>query len=151
MIDVYFFHFFFFFSRQPWDTTTLWVADLEEGGLSVVPNSKKLIAGGSSPFFFITPCTSCSGVQKTHLYIPTSTGKDESVAYPDWSGSNVLTFISDRTNWWNLYQRTASVEIVALCPKAAEFCGPQWEFGHTPYSFVPGSESILGKCAVISP
>lgn len=71
-------------------------------------------------------------------------GKDESVVYPDWSNNNLLTFISDRSNWWNLYQLNSKGETEALCPKTAEFAGPHWVFGDTPYAFIPDSDSILG-------
>ena len=81
----------------------------------MVPGTKKLVAGGDK----------------------------ESVVYPSWSTDNRLTFISDRSNWWNLYQVNSSGQVMALFPKDSEFCGPHWEFGNTPYAFVPGSDSIL--------
>ena len=56
-------------------------------------------------------------------------GQDESVLQPAWTKDGLLVFISDRTNWWNLYLETAPGSIRALFPKDAEFAGPAWVFG----------------------
>jgi dipeptidyl aminopeptidase/acylaminoacyl peptidase len=61
-------------------------------------------------------------------------GLTESIFQPEWSPDGVLYFISDRTDWWNLY-RWQDGAIVPLCPKAAEFGLPQWVFGMTTYGF----------------
>lgn len=61
-------------------------------------------------------------------------GKDESIFQPEWSPENVLYFISDRTNWWNIY-RANNGQIEPLCQKDAEFAGPQWVFGLSTYAF----------------
>ena len=61
-------------------------------------------------------------------------GSDESVFQPEWSPDGVLYFISDRTNWWNLY-RWVDGSIEALCPLEAEFGLPQWVFGMSTYAF----------------
>jgi dipeptidyl aminopeptidase/acylaminoacyl peptidase len=61
-------------------------------------------------------------------------GLTESIFQPEWSPDGVLYFISDRTDWWNLY-RWQEGAIVPLCPKAAEFGLPQWVFGMTTYGF----------------
>jgi dipeptidyl aminopeptidase/acylaminoacyl peptidase len=61
-------------------------------------------------------------------------GLTESIFQPEWSPDGVLYFISDRTDWWNLY-RWQKGAIVPLCPKAAEFGLPQWVFGMTTYGF----------------
>jgi dipeptidyl aminopeptidase/acylaminoacyl peptidase len=61
-------------------------------------------------------------------------GVTESIFQPEWSPDGVLYFISDRTDWWNLY-RWQDGAIVPLCPKAAEFGLPQWVFGMTTYGF----------------
>jgi WD40-like Beta Propeller Repeat len=61
-------------------------------------------------------------------------GLTESIFQPEWSPDGVLYFISDRTNWWNLY-RWQNGNIEALCPKAAEFGLPQWGLAMTTYGF----------------
>jgi dipeptidyl aminopeptidase/acylaminoacyl peptidase len=59
---------------------------------------------------------------------------DESIFQPEWSPNGVLYFISDRSNWWNLY-RWSDEKIEALCPMEAEFGQPQWVFGMSTYAF----------------
>lgn len=90
--------------NMPWDGTELWVADLNEDGSSIT--NLTLVAGGL----------------------------EESVFQPEWSPNSELYFISDRTNWWNLY-RWREGEVQAVCPMAAEFGKPQWTFGNPTYGF----------------
>ena len=61
-------------------------------------------------------------------------GVSESIVQPEWSPDGVLHFISDRSNWWNLYRLTAA-GIEPLCPMAAEFGFPHWVFGQSSYGF----------------
>jgi dipeptidyl aminopeptidase/acylaminoacyl peptidase len=57
-------------------------------------------------------------------------GPDESVAQPRWAPDGSLVFISDRSDWYNLYRwRAGSPEVLPLAPMEAEFAGPQWVFG----------------------
>jgi dipeptidyl aminopeptidase/acylaminoacyl peptidase len=65
-------------------------------------------------------------------------GLTESVFQPEWSPDGVLYFVSDRTNWWNLYRwqgRWQNGQVEPLCEKAAEFGLPQWVFGMFTYGF----------------
>jgi dipeptidyl aminopeptidase/acylaminoacyl peptidase len=48
-----------------------------------------------------------------------------SIADPKWSPSGKLYYISDRSNWWNIYQDNPSKPVVAM---DAEFASPQWNF-----------------------
>lgn len=67
-------------------------------------------------------------------------GPAESVVQPAWSPEGELHFISDRTDWWNLYRLTERGEVEPLCPLEAEFAGPQWSFGQQSYAFVDGGQ-----------
>jgi dipeptidyl aminopeptidase/acylaminoacyl peptidase len=59
---------------------------------------------------------------------------DESIFQPSWSPDGTLCFVSDRTNWWNLYaERNGKVDPVVTLE--AEFASPQWVFGVTSYGF----------------
>ncbi len=70
-------------------------------------------------------------------------GSTESVFQPEWSPDGVLYFVSDRTDWWNLYRWSPSQsEIEPVCPKAAEFGLPQWVFDMTTYGF-ESAESLI--------
>jgi dipeptidyl aminopeptidase/acylaminoacyl peptidase len=62
-------------------------------------------------------------------------GRDESIFQPSFSPGGRLTFVSDRSGWWNLYQERES-GIVPLCSREAEFGLPQWVFGMSTYGFV---------------
>jgi dipeptidyl aminopeptidase/acylaminoacyl peptidase len=68
-------------------------------------------------------------------------GKDESLFQPAWSPDGILYFISDRTDWWNLY-RFRNGQIEPLCEKAAEFGLPHWAFGMSTYAFVSAERII---------
>ncbi len=70
-------------------------------------------------------------------------GETESIFQPEWSPSGDLYFISDRTNWWNLY-RLDGDHVTAVAPMDAEFGVPQWVFGFSRYDFLPdGSIACL--------
>jgi dipeptidyl aminopeptidase/acylaminoacyl peptidase len=61
-------------------------------------------------------------------------GKDVSIFQPEWSPGGTLYFVSDQSNWWNLY-RLKNGSIEALYPLEAEFGLPQWVFGMSTYAF----------------
>ncbi len=62
-------------------------------------------------------------------------GAAVSVFQPEWSAANKLTFIDDRTGWWNLYHFDGQ-QHHALYPCQHEFGLPQWVFGQRSYSFI---------------
>jgi dipeptidyl aminopeptidase/acylaminoacyl peptidase len=61
-------------------------------------------------------------------------GPRESVSQPRWSPGGQLHWVSDRSGWWNLYSEAGG----ALAPAEAEFAGPDWVFGQSSYTFLPG-------------
>jgi dipeptidyl aminopeptidase/acylaminoacyl peptidase len=66
---------------------------------------------------------------------------NESVFQPEWAPDGTLYFVSDRTDYWNLY-RWRDGRVDAVCPRAAEFGVPQWLFGLSTYAFV-GKSDVL--------
>jgi dipeptidyl aminopeptidase/acylaminoacyl peptidase len=68
-------------------------------------------------------------------------GPDESVQQPSWSPDGELYFVSDRSNWWNLYRARGEGD-EPVCRKDAEFGGPQWAFGQRYYDF-HGADEIV--------
>ncbi len=68
-------------------------------------------------------------------------GRDESVLAPEWSPSGELYFISDRSDWWNLYRARGEGD-EPVCNRAAEFGAPQWVFGQRWYDF-RGPDEIM--------
>ena len=59
----------------------------------------------------------------------------ESIMQPQWQSDGTLYFISDRSNWWNLYCERAG-QIEAVAPISAEIGGAQWVFGLCHYVFL---------------
>jgi dipeptidyl aminopeptidase/acylaminoacyl peptidase len=114
--------------NMPWNGTTLYIADLDDGGaITGVPQA---IAGGPS----------------------------ESIFQPEWSRDGAdLVFVSDRSGWWNLYCLTLATGLVRpIAPMAAEFGQPQWVFGMATYALAArnrivcaGVEAGLGHLAVV--
>ncbi|HEY2222181.1 TolB family protein, partial [Actinomycetospora sp.] len=56
-------------------------------------------------------------------------GPGESVAEPAWQADGSLTFLSDRTGWWNLYRRPADGTVEPLVVLDAEIGVPGWQLG----------------------
>ncbi len=69
-------------------------------------------------------------------------GPDESIFQPEWSPNGRLHFISDRTNWWNLYRWEESGEATSLLPMEADFGAPQWQFGYRRYAFLDSGRVV---------
>lgn len=58
----------------------------------------------------------------------------ESVFQPRWSAEGWLYFVSDASDWWNLYRwHPSQPQVQPLYPRAAEFGLPQWVFGMSTY------------------
>jgi dipeptidyl aminopeptidase/acylaminoacyl peptidase len=95
--------------NMPWDTTTLYVADLNGTALSNV----RPIVGG----------------------------RDESVLEPSWDIDGRLYFISDRTDWWNLYCWNGEVA-APVTSMQAEFALPVWQFGHSNYALTGDGHAV---------
>ncbi len=68
-------------------------------------------------------------------------GTAESIFQPAWSPDGVLYFVSDRTDWWNVY-RLRDGQVEAMCDRAAEFGLPQWAFGMSTYAFASAETMI---------
>ena len=67
--------------------------------------------------------------------------RTEAIFQPEWSPDGVLYFVSDRTNWWNLY-RWVDGKVDAICPKAGEFGLPHWVFRMSTYGFESAENMI---------
>ena len=68
-------------------------------------------------------------------------GPGEGIAQPQWSPEGVLHFVSDRTDWWNLY-RFGGGQVEPLTQLEAEFTHPHWVFGGSWYSFAGGGQIV---------
>ena len=65
----------------------------------------------------------------------------ESVLQPEWSPTGDLYFLSDRSDWWNLYRARGEGD-EPLCRRSAEFGAPQWAFGMRFYAFAGPDEIV---------
>ena len=86
--------------NMPWDGTRLWCAELQAESDSVTTGKPRLVAGGD----------------------------DESVVQPGWLPDGRLAYVSDRSNWWNLYADSAAGG-EPLHVTDAEFGLPHWVYG----------------------
>ncbi|MCB1735493.1 MAG: S9 family peptidase [Gammaproteobacteria bacterium] len=68
-------------------------------------------------------------------------GPEESIFQPQWSPEGQLHFVSDRSDWWNLYRIDAQRQ-TPLCPMNAEFGRPQWVFGMSAYGFTAHGDIV---------
>ncbi|MGH0034752.1 MAG: prolyl oligopeptidase family serine peptidase [Myxococcota bacterium] len=101
---------------MPWDGTTLYVQDWSPEDGPV--GASRAVAGG----------------------------RGESIFQPSFAPDGTLTYVSDRTGWWNLYQWRDG-ESVPLCPMEAEFGRPQWVFGMSSYAFID-ADTLLCRYGV---
>ena len=101
-------------TNMPWNGTTLYLAELDDAG--AVSGEPEIIAGGP----------------------------DESIFQPEWSpDGNAVVFVSDRSDWWNLYRfELATRACRPIVSTAAEFGAPQWVFGMSNYAFA-GPDRIV--------
>jgi dipeptidyl aminopeptidase/acylaminoacyl peptidase len=95
---------------MPWDSSTLYVADLADGALANIT----VVAGGAR----------------------------ESVLEPSWDADGTLYFISDRSDWWNLYRWTGK-RIEPVLSIEAELAGPLWVLGQSNYALTGDGRAVL--------
>lgn len=72
-------------------------------------------------------------------------GERESVSEPRWRPDGSLTFISDRSGWWNLYRFTLADGVEALVEIEAEIGEPQWVFGVSRYDFLDDGRVVFAR------
>jgi len=110
---------------MPWDHTELVVAELESGPEGCRISAPRVVAGG----------------------------RGESITQPEWHPDGSLWFVSDRTDWWNLYRigadsvLTGTPEIEAVAPLEGEVGVPAWVFGQSRYAFLDDGRVALAYAA----
>ncbi len=90
--------------------------------------------------------------------------RNEAITQPEWHADGSLWFVSDRTDWWNLYRITADSLLAAeptaapIAPFEGEVGVPAWVFGQSRYAFLPGERVAVAYAsegidhlAIISP
>lgn len=99
--------------NMPWDSTAIYVAEVLQDGTL---GSKRLVAGGE-------------GISATQ---------------PCWSTvRGGLYFVSDESDWWNLYYEEAPGQVVLVChAPGCEFASPAWVFGVTMATELPDGKLL---------
>jgi dipeptidyl aminopeptidase/acylaminoacyl peptidase len=69
-------------------------------------------------------------------------GRDESILEPQWGEGGDLFFLSDRTDFWNLYRLKDGV-VQAVTSRAAEFGAPLWTLGQANYALLDGGRALV--------
>jgi dienelactone hydrolase len=69
-------------------------------------------------------------------------GPDESIFQPEWSPGGVLYFVSDRSNWWNIYRLDDTDTAEPVYEMEAEFGTPQWLFAMSTYAFASDEQVV---------
>jgi dipeptidyl aminopeptidase/acylaminoacyl peptidase len=72
-------------------------------------------------------------------------GPGESVTEPTWHDDGSLTFLSDRTGWWNLYRWTSSGGVEPLVQLDAEIGVPGWQLGGSRYAVLDGGTMVFAR------
>lgn len=80
-----------------------------------------------------------------------SGGPHESVQQPQWGPDGSLYFVSDKTNWWNLYCLDPDGQVTAVLPMDAEFGSPPWTLGLRTYCIMPPASDAASGAASGAP
>ena len=72
-------------------------------------------------------------------------GPDESVLEPRWSADGALWFVSDRSDWWNLYRYTPGTDIATVVRVDAEIGVPHWQFAAARYALLPDGSVVFAR------
>jgi len=98
----------------PWDDTELFCAALTASGDSITISKTEKVAGGP----------------------------DEAIVQPLWSPLGVLHYLSDRTDFWQLYQRGSDTPVIEV---DGEIGYPPWVFGLARYAFTQSGDVIAAR------
>ncbi|ALE74417.1 peptidase S9 [Pseudonocardia sp. EC080625-04] len=72
-------------------------------------------------------------------------GPGESVTEPQWQPDGSLTFLSDRTGWWNLYRWMPGEDIEPLVRTDAEIGVPGWSLGGSRYTLLDDGRVVFAR------
>lgn len=108
---------------MPWDSTELWVGGLDGSKVQLTLSAPERVAGGG----------------------------EESLSQPEWDQNGRLWFVSDRSNWWNLYRfpfpgRPIGDPVIEA-ERPADIALPQWVFGTTRWAFLSDARVVFASSA----
>jgi dipeptidyl aminopeptidase/acylaminoacyl peptidase len=73
-------------------------------------------------------------------------GADISVVEPQWAADGTLTWISDESGFWNLYDDRGGRPRPIL-PRDAEFSGPLWTLGRSDYALIGDTIIVAARAS----
>ncbi|WP_299981776.1 S9 family peptidase [uncultured Pseudoteredinibacter sp.] len=104
---------------MPWDATECYIADLDKDG-NILKQQQISARDLSSDYT-----------------------RGESIFQPSFGPDGNLYFVSDTSDWWNLYRYDINTKTLRNLHRLdAEFATPQWVFGMSCYSFID-AENII--------
>ena len=68
-------------------------------------------------------------------------GPGESAVQPRWLGEELI-FVSDRTDWWNLYLLERRCDPGRCTRPTPSSAFPQWKLGQTPYAVLDDDQLL---------
>lgn len=72
-------------------------------------------------------------------------GPGESVTEPRWRPDGSLWFLSDRTDWWNLYRWPPGHDIETVIRTEADIGVPAWTFGTSRYAVLDDGRVVVAR------
>lgn len=121
---------------MPWDNTRLEIAGFDADGA---------ISSIEQP---LAPWDKVEALGKK--------AKPESILQPKWAPDDGLFFVSDRSEWWNIYYLNAGataqngLACTSVSPMAAEFATPLWTLGMSNYDIADGNDDKSGTQCLIT-
>lgn len=74
-------------------------------------------------------------------------GPGESVSEPRWQPDGSLWFLSDRSDWWNLYRWRSGSDIEAVVRMDAEIGVPSWQLASSRYAVLDDGRVVFARRA----
>jgi dipeptidyl aminopeptidase/acylaminoacyl peptidase len=72
-------------------------------------------------------------------------GRGESVLEPRWQPDGSLWFLSDRSDWWNLYRWLPGHDVEPIVRIDAEIGVPAWTLGTSRYAVLPDGRVVFAR------
>ena len=99
--------------NMPWDNTSLW----EFNWPTTQPEEPRRLINGEET--------------------------QQSIVQPKYSPDNQLFFVSDLSNWWNLYRYEDNANLTPVIVSDSECATPQWTFGMSNWGFWDSNNVLL--------
>ncbi|MEZ5323195.1 MAG: prolyl oligopeptidase family serine peptidase [Microthrixaceae bacterium] len=131
---------------MPWDRTELWVARLDRS-VGDEPGATRSGVAPAPPRLVGARMVAGGPVNDRSLRSGPCSDEGEAIVEPRWDPKGRLWFVSDRSDWWNLYHfESAGPPAGEPVPVAAghfEVSLPPWLFGRPRYAFLDGDRVVF--------